>query len=55
VKTSQDTIKKGDVSAVDLPSYIFRVAKFESGDTENGAPFYTIAGAARIEVKPSIV
>jgi hypothetical protein len=35
-----------DVGAVELPSYIFEVPKFESRDAENGASFYTKPGTA---------
>ena len=38
--------RNADVGAVDLPSYVFGVSKFESRDAENGAPSGTKIGTA---------
>jgi hypothetical protein len=38
--------RNADVGAVELPSYIFGVSKFESRDAENCAPFCIKTGTA---------
>jgi hypothetical protein len=38
--------RNADVGAVELPSYIFGVSKFESRDAENDAPFCIKIGTA---------
>jgi hypothetical protein len=47
--------RDADVDAVELPSYVFGVSKFESRDAENYAPFCTETRTACWEVKQPII